>query len=219
MLSPALREGADVRTRSSARALALCLALAGSLAAAPAAPPPAGSSKPASGEARTAPAPSAPADPDTTLHRLAEEAAQIDPSSPEALARLRAVLRDLIDVERATRRELAALRAEVTALRTAGSRRTAASNSRPGSEPASAAGRPPVAGGTAAARTIPAAPASAPATTPVAGSLFGKRGLKRVHRPGCTFGERIRSEERVSFGSLKEAAAAGYEACKVCRPE
>jgi methylphosphotriester-DNA--protein-cysteine methyltransferase len=39
-----------------------------------------------------------------------------------------------------------------------------------------------------------------------------------VHRAGCVFGERIHTEDRVFFHSMAEAAAAGYEACKICRP-
>jgi Metal binding domain of Ada len=55
-------------------------------------------------------------------------------------------------------------------------------------------------------------------TKAAAGMLFGKRGLKKVHRAGCVFGERIKAEDRVYFKSMQEAAAAGYEACKICRP-
>jgi hypothetical protein len=212
MLSPARPEGAGARTRSGA--LVLCLALAGSLAAAP---PSAQSPPPPSDGARAAPGTPATADPDATLQRLAEEAAQIDPSSSEALARLRTVVRDLIDVERATRREMAALRAELAALRGAGSRRVAAptSSRRMGSEAPPGTDLSPAAGG--AARSKPAAVSSATPTP--SGALFGKRGLKKLHRAGCTFGERIKAEDRVTFASMQEAAAAGYEACKVCRPE
>jgi hypothetical protein len=217
MLSLTCREGASARVRSGARALPLCLVLAGSLAAAPVAPPPPGGPTPSSSEPQPASASPSVADPDTILHRLADEMAQLDPSSPDAPARLRTALRDLIGVEQATRRELAALRAEVTALRTAVSRRAAvpASRRRTASEVPSAAGPSPVSGGAARPKFVAG---SAPVAA-AAGPLFGKRGLKKVHRSGCSFGERIRAEDRVTFSTMQDAVAAGYEACKVCRPE
>lgn len=52
-----------------------------------------------------------------------------------------------------------------------------------------------------------------------AGPLFGRRGGGgKVHRPGCPFGERIAVSSRVMFATLAQAAAAGLQPCKVCRP-
>ncbi|MFB3884343.1 MAG: Ada metal-binding domain-containing protein [Thermodesulfobacteriota bacterium] len=41
---------------------------------------------------------------------------------------------------------------------------------------------------------------------------------KYYHRPFCKWVHKIRSDNRVTFKSAKEARAAGYIPCKVCRP-
>jgi metal binding Ada-like protein len=213
-------QGVGDRRWAGAHALWLSLALAAPLAAAPASPPP----------SATAPAPppaaadAAKADPHAALQRLAEEIERIDPASPDAIPRLRAVVRELIAINRAGIREAQALRNEVAALRGQTSALGAATaphrRSRKGSAPSAA---PVLLTGTAPAGTVTTAraPSAAPtggASPQVSGPLFGKRGLKKVHRPGCVFGERIRAEDRVFFKSMQDATAAGYEACKICRP-
>jgi hypothetical protein len=164
----------------------------------------------------------APADPDAALKRLADETEQIKPSAPDAVARLKSVVRELIDLERAQRREIAALRAAPAARTTASTSRR---RSRKKSAPAAAATLPVTTSQTSSVSTT-AAPsevggaiqAAAP-TQAATGTLFGKRGLKKVHRAGCVFGERIKAEDRVYFKSMQAAAAAGYEACKICHPD
>jgi len=157
------------------------------------------------------------ADPDAALQRLAEETDRIKPSAPDGVARLRSVVRGLIDFERAQRREIAALRtgSGVRAATTVSRRRSRKKSGPAASEAPSAAGSPAPSAGAASASGTPAT-ASAPAAS---GALFAKRGLKKVHRAGCVFGERIKVEDRVYFKSMQEATAAGYEACKICRPD
>ncbi len=210
MLSPMPRGGAGSRLATGARALVLCLSLTTPLAAAPdpgsAGAPPA----PASGLAPST------ADPDMTLKRLAEEAGKLVSSTPEATARLRSLLRELIAVDQAQQREIAALRTLVDALRASTatrapltpSRRRAKGSAMPAAAPPMVAVSPGQAIGTA----------HPSANLASGGPFFGKRGLKKVHRAGCAFGEKIHPEDRVTFRSLEEAAAAGYEPCKVCRP-
>ncbi len=65
------------------------------------------------------------------------------------------------------------------------------------------------------------APSPAPAVSPqpvaqVAGSVFGAKGNTKYHAPGCRFGERIPTGERVSFATAAEAAATGRTPCRVC---
>jgi hypothetical protein len=63
-----------------------------------------------------------------------------------------------------------------------------------------------------------AAPGGDKTSASAAGALFAKRGLKKFHRAGCHFGERVKLEERVAFATIAAAVAAGLEPCKVCRP-
>jgi hypothetical protein len=147
------------------------------------------------------------ADTETALQRLAEEAERIDPAAPDAVARLRAVVRGLIDLERTHRQELAALRAELATVRVVS---TSGNTSSTAAKPAASR---------ATGRTgVPKAASTSGSEAVAAGGLFGKRGLKKVHRPGCPFGERISAETRVHFKSLADAKAAGYDPCKSCRP-
>lgn len=215
MLSRPSRGGASCRSWAGAAALAVFLAVAASLAAAPLKrASSASTAPPAPAAARSAPTPNAAGtaalqgDTDAALQRLADEADRIDPSAPEAVARLRSVVRGLIEVERAQEREIAALRVDRRGRgTTAASRRRSRAptpSSAAGAQPAAASGTPAAAAGTG--------------DPPAAGALFAKRGLKKVHRPGCVFGERIHAEDRVFFKSLQEATAAGFEPCKICRP-
>ncbi|MDP3063071.1 MAG: Ada metal-binding domain-containing protein [Chloroflexota bacterium] len=49
--------------------------------------------------------------------------------------------------------------------------------------------------------------------------LEGCRTTRIYCRPGCRAGIRMKPENRVSFRSADEARAAGYRACKVCKPD
>jgi methylphosphotriester-DNA--protein-cysteine methyltransferase len=40
----------------------------------------------------------------------------------------------------------------------------------------------------------------------------------KYHRPTCAYAQKIRPENRVVFKDAKEAQAAGYVACKICKP-
>jgi hypothetical protein len=239
MLSLPPRQGAGVRHR--ARAFAISLALTASLAAAPdpspafparggvpesrhlsplycqAAPPSlAGKGAGGLGSNHSAPLPAAaPTYSDAALQRLAEETDQIKPAAPDALARLRTVIRGLIEIERAQCRETAALRARPNLRGTvsASPRRSRQKSPRATDTPPLAARAPSLAG-----EPTDASGTSPTTNAPAAGALFGKRGLKKVHRAGCRFGERIKPEDRIYFKSMQEAAAAGYEACKICKP-
>jgi hypothetical protein len=221
MLSLTARRGAGSRYRAGARAFVLLLGLAASLAAAPARPPtadgtPGRSQSPAAAKdappaAGKTPAPADPTtDPDAALQRLAAEAEKIDPSAPDAVARLRSVVRGLIEVERARGREIAALRAEL------GQRPSTSVARQHSRKTTSGMSRVPLSAAPGEAKSVAAAAGGGDAAS--AGPLFGKRGLKKVHRVGCPFGERIRAEDRVFFKTVAEAQAAGYEPCKTCRP-
>jgi len=50
-------------------------------------------------------------------------------------------------------------------------------------------------------------------------TLNGCRTTRIYCRENCPPGRRTKPENRVSFGSESEARAAGYRACKVCRPD
>jgi len=50
-------------------------------------------------------------------------------------------------------------------------------------------------------------------------SMTGCRTTKIYCRPGCPPGRKTRPENRVYFSSGKEARAAGFRPCKVCRPD
>ena len=43
--------------------------------------------------------------------------------------------------------------------------------------------------------------------------------FKKHHRVGCQFGDPINPAERVVFANPEAAKAAGYEPCRVCRPD
>ena len=147
--------------------------------------------------------PAAPAaDPQAELARLADQVSRLDPKAPAYAARIKAVLEELIRVNQALARENAALRAQQA---------SASLAPRPKKTRAS--------GGATSTRVAGAAPAAGAAPSAQTGPLFGKRGLKKYHRAGCTFGERIKNEDRVYFATPAAAQAAGYDACKVCHPE
>ena len=53
---------------------------------------------------------------------------------------------------------------------------------------------------------------------PSAGGFIGNNDSKIVHRADCKLAARMSAAHRVAFGSAAEAQAAGYKACKVCKP-
>lgn len=159
--------------------------------------------------ARTPPDAPASADLVTEFEQLETSAHALDPASPDAVARLRVLVERLAHAGGQLAREVARMRA-------AGEARAAA--------PAGIAPR--------GRKNAPASPragtARSPATGPTAGAagesianapFFARRGLRKFHRAGCVFGERIRADDRVGYPSAAAAVAAGLEPCKVCRPE
>jgi hypothetical protein len=152
-----------------------------------------------------APAQPAARDPEAELQRLLEEVTRLDPKAPDYQARLRLIVENLIRVNQSLARENAALRQQLAAA-------PPASPARPASRSGGTKAEARTSGsGTETAKADPAA------TAP--GALFGKRGLKKYHRVGCQFGDRINPADRVVFASPEAAKAAGYEPCRVCRPD
>ena len=49
--------------------------------------------------------------------------------------------------------------------------------------------------------------------------LEGCRTTRIYCRPGCRAGIRMKPENRVSLATIEEVRAAGYRACKTCRPD
>lgn len=49
--------------------------------------------------------------------------------------------------------------------------------------------------------------------------LEGCKTTRIYCRQGCPAGRRMKPENRVTFALAEEARAAGYRACKVCRPD
>jgi Metal binding domain of Ada len=183
----------------------------------------------------SAPAPAG----ETDWPALLQKLQRLDTTKPEAVASLRDVLAEMIRGQQAAAKETAlkkeleakskeieALRAEVQALRaqvpvTSATRAYRASTrSKPpaGTAAAPATTRPSAAPGAATAAPAASPAPSGPATAPAATVFFGKKSLKKVHRADCVFGRRIPEADRVYFKSVQEALAAGYEACKVCKP-
>lgn len=175
---------------------------------------------PAGTPAEARPAPSGSARPaadvqDPVVRALREEvealrraAAEAEAQAPDENARLKArlelVTQLLLVVIRQQERiylQNQALLAGRTTPAPGGSPSPGAGASTPSGRPAGA----PTRAGTAAAKL---------------GPFFAKRGGEsKVHRPGCPFGERISSDARVTFATLREALDAGYQPCKVCHPE
>jgi hypothetical protein len=186
-------------------------------------------------------APGAAGEPD--WQALLQKLQSLDTTKPEAVATLRDVLAEMIrgreagsheielkkELEARTlelgvkTRENEALRAELQALR---ARPPAAASAVPSA--AAAPGKStskrtksalaPAATPPAAANLPAGASPSATAAAAAPTALFGKKGLKKLHRADCVFGSRIPETDRVYFKSVQEAAAAGYEPCKVCKP-
>ena len=218
MLFSTPREGAGRRFATGARVFCLLLSLAASLAAAAlgGAPLPGSPAAPAGKKVSPTAAAGQVAAATVTdltaeLQRLADATDQIEPSSPDAVARLKSIVRELIEVVKADRREVVALRAGANSrasTATARRSRKKAAAPRTSSTPAAPAALAGEFQGSDSAGEIAAG----------AGAFFGKRGLKKFHRPGCAFGERIHAEDRVYFKTVEEATAAGYEACKICKP-
>jgi len=46
----------------------------------------------------------------------------------------------------------------------------------------------------------------------------GSAKSNKYHYPNCKWAQKIKSENLVTFKSAKEALAAGYVPCKVCKP-
>ena len=46
----------------------------------------------------------------------------------------------------------------------------------------------------------------------------GSAKSNKYHYPDCKWAQKIKSENLVTFKSAKEALAAGYVPCKVCKP-
>lgn len=57
------------------------------------------------------------------------------------------------------------------------------------------------------------------ATAQAPAAVFGGRGLERYHLPGCRFGERVPSSQRIRFPGSAEAILQGRTPCSVCRPD
>jgi hypothetical protein len=170
---------------------------------------PFGGPAPAAAPAPAPPTPAASPSADlvTEFHQLETAAHALDPASPVATARLRDLAERLARAGGQLAREVAQLRAareapaaRVGAAPRAGTRQPTA----PRAGAASAASRP---GAGATGESAPSAP------------FFARRGLRKFHRAGCVFGERVRAEDRVGYPSAAAALAAGLEPCKVCRPE
>lgn len=125
------------------------------------------------------------------LQNLQEQVAKLDPKAPDYPVRLKAALQELIRLNQALALENQHLRDQL---------RAAAATAAPG---AGSTARPP-------SRN----PQPAGAIT-----YFGNRGSKKYHRIGCQFGDRTRVTARVPFATPAAAAAAGYQACKVCHPD
>src|SRR5581483_8234396 len=152
--------------------------------------------------------PDTPASPDlvTQFLQLETSAHALDPASPDAVARLRVLVERLAHAGGQLAREVARMRA-------AGEVRAAA--------PAGVALR--------GKKLAPASPRAGTAGSPTTGAtaagagesvanapFFARRGLRKFHRAGCVFGERIRPDDRVGYPSAAAALAAGLEPCKVC---
>jgi micrococcal nuclease len=50
------------------------------------------------------------------------------------------------------------------------------------------------------------------------GSYVGSANSDKYHKPNCEWAGKIKAENKVKFRSKKAAEAAGYRACKVCKP-
>jgi hypothetical protein len=195
-------------SRRSGMVVALLLsAMAMARADAPSAPP---ASAPSSSTSSAPKAPSSLADLVTEFQRLEAEAQALDPSSAEAVARLRELVQRLAHANAQLARDLAQLRAALESRPPVTPSRSATAGTRSPAGPA----RP------QAARVTTGTPASPTAGGEAARqAFFAKRGLKKFHRAGCVFGERIKAEDRVGFADVVAAASAGLEPCKVCRPQ
>lgn len=66
--------------------------------------------------------------------------------------------------------------------------------------------------------TVEPVRASVPAARPAAPApaYFGGKTLARYHLPGCRFGERIESADRIYFRTVRDAAALRRVACRYC---
>ncbi len=46
----------------------------------------------------------------------------------------------------------------------------------------------------------------------------GSKNSNKYHYPTCRYAQKIKPENLVTFNSAKDAQAAGYVPCKVCKP-
>jgi hypothetical protein len=137
-------------------------------------------------------------DPEADLQRLLDQVGRLDPKSADYSTRLKGILQELIRVNQDLARENAALRRQLAGGRSARPARSAATG-----QPGASTG----------------ADAKDPKKSTNGSAFFGNRGTKKFHRAGCQFGERTRDADRVPFATPAEAVAAGYVACRVCRPD
>jgi micrococcal nuclease len=55
-------------------------------------------------------------------------------------------------------------------------------------------------------------------TLPPTGEFAGSAKSDVYHYPSCSYVERINPENLIRFGSVEDAQAQGYRACKICQP-
>jgi methylphosphotriester-DNA--protein-cysteine methyltransferase len=82
----------------------------------------------------------------------------------------------------------------------------------------------PAAAAGAAAPAVVAPPAASAEAAPAAGApstapFVGHAVSKKVHLASCEWAQKIQPSHRVYFNTYPEAAAAGFAACKVCKPD
>jgi len=55
-------------------------------------------------------------------------------------------------------------------------------------------------------------------STTLHAELVASKKSNKYHRPTCQYAQKIKPENRITFKDAKEAQAAGYVPCKVCKP-
>lgn len=165
--------------------------------------------------APTAVVPPSPEDLAREFRRLEQSLQSVNPSSPDAVTRLREIGRQLARANALLAEEVARLGATLSATAKAVRTTPAVSSTGRANSRRPTAGSMP--GGIAPGAQVGPGTASGEAAAPE-GGFFARRGLRKFHRVGCYSGERIRPGDRVYFKAPAEAVAAGLEPCKVCRP-
>lgn len=51
------------------------------------------------------------------------------------------------------------------------------------------------------------------------GNFVGNKKSKKFHYPDCKYAKKMKKENQIWFSSIEEAEKAGYQPCKVCKPE